>query len=264
MAIDSLVNMQQMFGSPTPDPYGITQRLQTGLGQQRAQISNNIAQDKSDKNERLGLMLYALGGALKGDQNFVQNTIKIQEMQEGKKKEKAKKAKYDDFMKKLPEGSFKDLAQAMGPDKLDQLLLERYKAETKEPKEKRIYEAADGRKYYVDTGELVFPDVEVPEKPLSETQIFAKTRNEVLERIFSTDPNVYEKFGENAEKQKALDEKYYNDIIKKPSFQETVYGNLLPQVEELKTFSNVEEAKQAGLQSGDVFRGTDGKTYKVN
>ena len=136
MAIDSLVNMQQMFGSPTPDPYGITQRLQTGLGQQRAQISNNIAQDKSDKNERLGLMLYALGGALKGDENLVQNTIKIQEMQEGKKKEKAKKAKYDDFMKKLPEGSFKDLAQAMGPDKLDQLLLERYKAEqptTKKP-----------------------------------------------------------------------------------------------------------------------------------
>jgi len=131
MAIDSLVNMQQMFGSPTPDPYGITQRLQTGLGQQRAQISNNIAQDKSDKNQRLGLMLYALGGALKGDQNFVQNTIKIQEMQEGKKKEKAKKAKYDDFMKGLPEGSFKDLAQAMGPEQLDQLLLERYKGDEK-------------------------------------------------------------------------------------------------------------------------------------
>ena len=120
-----------MFGSPTPDPYGITQRLQTGLGQQRAQISNNIAQDKSDKNQKLGLMLYALGGALKGDENFVQNTIKLQEMQEGKKKEKAKKAKYDDFMKGLPEGSFKDLAQAMGPEQLDQLLLERYKGDEK-------------------------------------------------------------------------------------------------------------------------------------
>ena len=86
MAIDSLVNMQQMFGSPTPDPYGITQRLQTGLGQQRAQISNNIAQDKSDKNQRLGLMLYALGGALKGDEDFVVKTLQFKEMQEGKKK----------------------------------------------------------------------------------------------------------------------------------------------------------------------------------
>jgi len=129
MAIDSLVNMQQMFGSPTPDPVG--QRLQAGLGQQRAQISNNIAQDKSDRNQKLGLMLYALGGALKGDQNFVENTIKIQQMQEGKKKEKAKKAKYDDFIKSLPEGSFKDLSKAMGYEKLDQLLLERYKGDEK-------------------------------------------------------------------------------------------------------------------------------------
>ena len=131
MAIDSLVNMQQMFGSPTFDPYGVTQRLQTGLGQQRAQISNNIAQDKSDRNQKLGLMLYALGGALKGDQNFVENTIKIQQMQEGKKKEQAQKAKYDDFVRSLPEGTFKDLAKAMGPDKLDQLLLERYKGDEK-------------------------------------------------------------------------------------------------------------------------------------
>ena len=262
MAIDSLVNMQQMFGSPTPDPVG--QRLQAGLGQQQAVISNNIAQDKLDKNQKLSLMLYALGGALKGDENFVQNTIKIQQMQEGKKKEKAKKAKYDDFVRGLPEGTFKDLTRSLGPERLDELLLKKYEAETKEPKEKRIYEAADKRKRYVDTGELVFPGVEVPDKPLSETQIFAKKRNEVLDRIFSTDPNVYADFGENAERQKALDEKYYDDVIRKPSLQETLYGNILQQVEELKTFSNAEEAKQAGLQSGDVFRGTDGKTYTVN
>lgn len=264
MAIDSLVNMQQMFGSPTPDPYGITQRLQTGLGQQRAQISNNIAQDKSDKNQKLGLMLYALGGALKGDENFVQNTIKLQEMQEGKKKEKEQKEAWEEVKQSAliqSNPNLATLANALTPEQGISLAVE---METREPKEKRIYEAADERKRYVDTGELVFPGVEVPEKPLSETQIFAKTRNEVLERIFSTDPNVYEKFGENAEKQKALDEKYYNDVIRKPSFQETMYGNLLPQVEELKTFDNLEEAKKAGLQSGDVFRGTDGKTYKVN
>jgi hypothetical protein len=88
---------------------------------------------KAGKNQKLAMMLYALGGALKGDKNFVQNTLQLQQMQEGKKKEKAKKEKYDDFMKKLPEGSFKDLAQAMGPDKLDQLLLERYKAEQPKP-----------------------------------------------------------------------------------------------------------------------------------
>jgi hypothetical protein len=36
------------------------------------------------------MMLYALGGALKGDKNFVQNTLALQEMQEGKAKEKAR------------------------------------------------------------------------------------------------------------------------------------------------------------------------------
>ena len=88
---------------------------------------------KSDKNEMLAMMLYALGGALKGDKNFVQNTLQLQQMQEGKKKEKAKKEKYDDFIKGLPQGSFKDLAKAMGPDQLDKLLLERYKAEQPKP-----------------------------------------------------------------------------------------------------------------------------------
>jgi hypothetical protein len=101
MAIDSLVNMQQMFGSPTSDPYGITQRLQTGLGQQRAQISNNIAQDKSDKNQKLGLMLYALGGALKGDEDFVVKTLQFKEMQEGKKKEKEQKEAWEKALKNL-------------------------------------------------------------------------------------------------------------------------------------------------------------------
>lgn len=42
--------------------------------------------DKASKNQKLGLMLYALGGALKGDKNFVQNTLALEQMQEGKKK----------------------------------------------------------------------------------------------------------------------------------------------------------------------------------
>ena len=46
--------------------------------------------DKASKNQKLGMMLYALGGALKGDKNFVQNTLALQEMQEGKAKEKAR------------------------------------------------------------------------------------------------------------------------------------------------------------------------------
>jgi hypothetical protein len=53
-------------------------------------VATNKAAIKSDKNQKLGMMLYALGGALKGDKNFVQNTLALQEMQEGKAKEKAR------------------------------------------------------------------------------------------------------------------------------------------------------------------------------
>tara|TARA_R100000655_G_scaffold102565_1_gene148451 strand:+ start:653 stop:1813 length:1161 start_codon:yes stop_codon:yes gene_type:complete len=123
MAVDSLVNMQQMFGSPTLDPYGITQRLQTGLGQQRAQISNNIAQYKSDKNQKLGLMLYALGGALKGDQDFVVKTLELQQMQEGKKKEQEKKNKYDKLVRRLKteRPDIAQIAEFYGPENMDEL-----------------------------------------------------------------------------------------------------------------------------------------------
>lgn len=43
--------------------------------------------DKDAKNQKLSLMLYALGGALKGDKDFVKNTLALQNMQEGKKKQ---------------------------------------------------------------------------------------------------------------------------------------------------------------------------------
>ena len=254
----NLLDMQKILG-------GIQQQYPvTPPTQPSASIPTPTANPTTGKNETLAMMLYALGGALKGDEDFVVKTLQFKEMQEGKKKEKEQKeawekVKQSELIQSNP--NIATLANALTPEQGISLAVE---METREPKEKRIYEAADKRKRYVDTGELVFPGVEVPEETLSETQIFAKRRNEVLDRIFSTDPNVYAEFGENAERQKALDEKYYDDVIRKPSFQETMYGNLLPQVEELKTFDNLEEAKKAGLQSGDMLKGKDGKIYKVN
>ena len=74
------------------------------------------------KNDKLALMLYALGGALKGDKNFVQNTMQLQQMQEGKKKQEEKKKNFQEFIKTIPEDSpFYDLAKTMGPENLDKL-----------------------------------------------------------------------------------------------------------------------------------------------
>ena len=63
---------------------------------------NNV---KSEKNQKLGLMLYALGGALKGDKNFVENTIQIQQMQESKKKKKAQKEAWEEAKVELSESN---------------------------------------------------------------------------------------------------------------------------------------------------------------
>ena len=84
---------------------------------------NNI---KSERNQQLGLMLYALGGALRGDKNFVENTIKIQQMQESKKKDKAQKEAFENFIEKY-EGEIDpritDFAKALGWKKGSELLI---------------------------------------------------------------------------------------------------------------------------------------------
>jgi len=95
------------------------------------QVNKDII--KADKNQQLGLMLHALGGALRGDKNFVQNTMAIQTMQEGKKKQEERRKNYQEFLGTLdPKSPFYDLSKAMGADKLDQLLLKRYEMEQKQ------------------------------------------------------------------------------------------------------------------------------------
>tara|TARA_R100000664_G_C2683148_1_gene90297 strand:- start:86 stop:685 length:600 start_codon:yes stop_codon:yes gene_type:complete len=124
MAVDFNTFMQrQAFGGVQP--------MQTPTGQASPVAPN--ANAASDRNQRLGLMLFALGGALRGDEDFVQKTIQIQQMQEGKKKEQAEQEKYDDFVRKLPDGTFKDLALAVGKQGLNQLLFEKYKSEQPKP-----------------------------------------------------------------------------------------------------------------------------------
>ena len=71
-------------------------------------------------NDKLALMLYALGGALKGDKNFVQNTMKLQQMQEGKKKEKEMEENWNKALGKI-EGSVNpilfEFAKILGPER---------------------------------------------------------------------------------------------------------------------------------------------------
>lgn len=129
--------MTRLPGSQPSNPFSPTVNPlinpQIDKKQLATDVATNKAAIKSDKNQKLGLMLHALGGALKGDKNFVQNTLAIQTMQEGKKKQEERKKNYQDFLATLnPESPFYDLSKAMGADKLDQLLLKRYEMEQKQ------------------------------------------------------------------------------------------------------------------------------------
>lgn len=92
----------------------------------RKQLAGDVADVKDAKNQKLAMMLYALGGALKGDKNFVKNTLALQEMQEGKTKEKARidalrKAVTDpEFAAKYPWA--KDMYNLAGADALSPIV----------------------------------------------------------------------------------------------------------------------------------------------
>ena len=104
------------------------------IGKPQGQQQKQAPVSSGGKNDKLSLMLYALGGALKGDKNFVQSTMQLQQMQEGKKKQEEKKKNYQDFLSTLdPDSPFYSLTKSMGYENLDSLLLERYKAENKTP-----------------------------------------------------------------------------------------------------------------------------------
>lgn len=80
------------------NPFGMVQsqpslNLPTGLISTTPQQKLNPM--AVGKNEKLALMLNALGGALRGDKDFIQNTLQLQQMQEGKRKAAEKKAAYD-------------------------------------------------------------------------------------------------------------------------------------------------------------------------
>lgn len=73
-----------------------------------------------NKNQQLGSMLYALGGALRGDKNFVENTMQLQNIQDAKKREKEMKENWQKALGNL-EGSVNptlvELARVVGPEK---------------------------------------------------------------------------------------------------------------------------------------------------
>ena len=106
---------------------GAMQPLQSPIGM--PPIDN-----KADKNQQLGMMLYALGGALRGDKNFVQNTMAIQNMQEGKKKEEERKKRFNEAIEKMdPNSPLYKFATKVGSGGMDKIAEAEFDLATRQP-----------------------------------------------------------------------------------------------------------------------------------
>lgn len=134
--------------------------------------------DKASKNQKLGLMLYALGGALKGDKNFVQNTMAIQQMQEGKKKEEERKKRYNEMIAKMnPESPLYQFSKMVGSEGIDKIAEAQFELATRETQDRKIIKARDGFNYYADTGERVLPKVKEKDSIQSQTNEYKNYLN---------------------------------------------------------------------------------------
>lgn len=193
------------------------------------QLASGVQGIKDAKNEKLAFMLYALGGALKGDKNFVQNTLALEQMQEGKKKQDAKKKAYKELLDNMKEGPTKDLAKVMGYENIDKLALESFKARTKK------LTIGDYKAYLADKKLRGIPFT---------------PQDEALENyITKTDP---------------IDQ--LTDVIVQQQLAGLGIGGAVgstPDPSGLPVFTTKEQAQAAGLKPGDQFKDSQGIIYTV-
>ena len=138
--------MASLPGSPGSQPQvAPTFNPQINTQQLAANVQTNQDAAKSAKNQKLSLMFYALSGALKGDKNFMQNTLALQAMQEGKKKEEERKKRYDEMMEKMdPNSPLYEFAKVMGSDGVDKVAEAQFDFATRKPAEEKYAQGADG------------------------------------------------------------------------------------------------------------------------
>ena len=182
---------------------------------------------KDAKSQKLAMMLYALGGALKGDKNFVQNTLALQNMQEGKKKEEERKKRFEEMMEKMdPNSPLYEFAKVMGSDGVDKVAQAQFDLETRVPKKKT---ATD----YV---------ADIMEKVKTPGYVMTEEDKRILQVSRKADPATM----------------MIEDIQ-----AEAIKSRLNQTGGTLQTFASTAAAIAAGLKPGDQYLGSDGNTYRL-
>jgi len=188
--------------------------------------------DKDAKNQKLSMMLYALGGALKGDKDFVQNTLALQNMQEGKKKQAERKKRFNEAVEKMdPNSSLYKFAIRMGPDGMDKVAQAQFDLETRVPKKKT---ASD---YVAD--------------------IMAKVQN-VPGYVMTEEDKRILQVSRKADPATMMIEDIQAQALAKAKLNQT--GG---QSTSLQTFASTAAAVAAGLKPGDQFMTTDGRILTI-
>lgn len=126
-----LVN--QFLGTATPRPQ---------MGPPRPQMGPPRPTTTPEAKDRSGLayMLIALGGALRGDKNFIQNTMAIKDAQTEKERREAQKKRYQEALASAEEGSATyNLIKGLGPEGIVQSTIASFQSEEARSSQERKF-----------------------------------------------------------------------------------------------------------------------------
>lgn len=118
--------------SPLVNQFLGTATTRPQMGPPRPQMGPPRPTTTPEAKDRSGLayMLIALGGALRGDKNFIQNTMAIKDAQTEKERREAQKKRYDELLAELdPNTPMFNLAKSLGYEGLPTLAVESFRLE---------------------------------------------------------------------------------------------------------------------------------------
>ena len=242
---------------PDPAMNELLPNVQAGFG--KKETPEPMAKDKSN----LAYMLIALGGALRGDKNFIQNTMAIKKSQTEKERREAQKKRYEEALASAEPGSSTyNLIKNLGPEGIVQSTIESFRlegAKTKAQSDLLVKLAEEGRAEV----RTLTKEERAEERTLAK-EVRAEGRKKTTKSDIETALITKILSGEEltGDERLALDELQRLDPIEK-RIRKAIGGQPQQAATTMQTFPSLQSAQAAGLKKGDRFIGTDGQIYQV-
>ena len=249
-----LMNQFLPTGIPLPDPMGPPKPIkQMGPGREEFMSARELLGNQAKKKqESMAYMLIALGGALRGDKNFIQNTMAIKDAQTEKERREAQKKRYDELLKDMdPKSDLYTLAKALGPEDLRTVAGESFRVSGAKSKAQ-----ADLLSELAKEGRAEVRQIEKEER----AEARKKTTKSDIEALLITKILQGEEL--TGDERLALDELQRLDPIEQ-RIRKAIGGQPQQAADAMKTFPSLQAAQAAGLKKGDRFMGTNGQIYQV-